>query len=182
MMAMVHFLTVDQTGSLITMGTKDSVGTVFRADAGGSAEVLMGDIAGGGNSTTLEVNDSTGLITLAAAENNVRLDEQPDGTVDLAVATTKYVDDEIAASNKLTHYSNELPTVTDGQAAVSALSNLGSHATVKVTNVEVYLNGVKQTPGGSNDYTLNASTGVITFTANLSTGDVVNVDYDSQDA
>ena len=51
-----------------------------------------------------------------------------------------------AATSKLTHYSNEMPTVTDGAAAVSALSHLGTHATDKVTNVEVYLNGIAQAP------------------------------------
>jgi hypothetical protein len=84
--------------------------------------------------------------------------------------------------SKLTRYSNELPTVTNGQAAVSALSNLGTHATDKVTNVEVYLNGIAQVPSSGNDYTINLTTGVITFEFNLVTGDVVLVHYDKQDA
>ncbi len=84
--------------------------------------------------------------------------------------------------NKLTRYYNETPTVTNGQAAIAALSNLGTHATDKVTNVVVALNGIMQNPGASNDYQLNALTGVITFNSTLATGDVVICSYDSQNA
>jgi hypothetical protein len=102
---------------------------------------------------------------------------------DRSLVDKEYVDTAVSSTvSKLTRYSNELPTVTDGQAAVSALTNLGTHATVKVVNVEVYLNGAAQAPGVTNDYTLNAATGVITFTNNLSGTDVVLVHYYKQDA
>ena len=91
------------------------------------------------------------------------------------------VEAAIADAKKLTHYSNELPAVTDGVAAVAALANLGTNLTNKVANVEVYLNGAAQVPGGA-DYTLNALTGVITFASVRSTGDIVLVHYDKQDA
>lgn len=104
-------------------------------------------------------------------------------SVDDLAAHLYGVDQALAGvASKLTHYSNETPTVTNGAAAVSALTNLGSHATDKVANVEVYLNGIAQNPGSGNDYTLNATTGVITFEFNLLTGDVVLVHYDAKDA
>ena len=103
---------------------------------------------------------------------------------DRSLVDKEYVDILVGSivGTSLIHYSNELPTVTNGDAAVSALNNLGSHATNKVANVEVYLNGIKQVPGGANDYTLVALTGVITFTFNLQTNDVVSVDYDKKNA
>ncbi len=94
--------------------------------------------------------------------------------------TKKYFD--LNSGRKLTRYSNELPVVTGGQAAVSPLTNLGTHATDKVTNVEVYLNGYAQIPETGNDYILNALTGVITFEFNLESNDIVLVNYNKQDA
>ena len=88
-------------------------------------------------------------------------------------------------TSKLTHYFNEAPGVTNGSPTVT-LANLGTHPTDKVVNLRVYLNGARQNPGSSNDYTVDQSTGVITFTFNLRDNifgtDVVLVDYDTQDA
>ncbi len=102
--------------------------------------------------------------------------------VDESLVSKRYVDLEIAAVEpKLTRWSNEMPTVTNGSAAIGALSHLGTHPSNKVANVEVYLNGVAQAPSG-NDYTLDVTTGIITFTFTLSTDDLVLVHYNQQDA
>jgi len=98
-----------------------------------------------------------------------------------AIMETKQIADN-ASVVKLTRYSNEAPAVTNGSAVLPALLNLGTHATDKVANVEVYLNGSAQQPGVGNDYTLNALTGVITMEFNLITTDKVLVHYNSQDA
>lgn len=123
---------------------------------------------------------STGVITLHNDINDARLTTSPDGTVPLAIATVDYVDNN--SSGKFTPYANEEKAVTNGSAVLPALSHLGTHATDKVVRVKVFLNGVRQNPGAGNDYTLNATTGVITFNFNLATGDVALVDYESQDA
>lgn len=68
----------------------------------------------------------------------------------------------------------ETPTVTDGSAVLPALANIP----VATGTVRVYLNGLRQVVGGANDYTINETTGVITFNAALETGDCVVVDYE----
>ena len=79
-----------------------------------------------------------------------------------------------------THVYNEEPAVTNGAAAIAALSNLP----VASGTERVYLNGVRQREGASNDYTVVYSTGVVTFTFNLhspgpaAANDVVVVDYE----
>jgi hypothetical protein len=63
----------------------------------------------------------------------------------------------------------ELPTVVHNSTTVTlAHSPTGSKA-------KVYLNGVRQAPGATNDYTI--ATNVITFNFQLKTNDVVLVDY-----
>lgn len=68
----------------------------------------------------------------------------------------------------------ELPTVTPGSAVLPALANIPLVA----GTAQVYLNGLRQVPGALNDYQINDVTGVITFNANLETGDCVVVDYE----
>ena len=178
-----------KTGNTLDVGAWDGI-TVNADSIEVNADVITGwDVAAvavSANGVGLDVNDLNG--------DHLGIDRNPTNyTPDASIAEAanvddlsahlKGIDDALAAAvSKLTHYSNELPTVTDGTAAVSALIHLGTHATDKVTNVEVYLNGIAQAPWAANDYTLDASTGVITFTSNLATGDVVLVNYDSQDA
>jgi len=84
----------------------------------------------------------------------------------------------VSAGNN--HVYSEEPAVTNGAAAVAALSNLP----VISGTERVYLNGVRQREGAGNDYTIVLATGVITFTFNLTNpgpaaaADVVMVDYE----
>jgi len=110
---------------------------------------------------------SGGTLTLDATADNAVLTNQPTGGTDLAISTTKYVDDQLAALP--TEVYNELPSVTDGSANVT-LANTPTSGTERV-----YLNGVRQAPGSSNDYTISGTT--VTFSSALNTGDVVLVDY-----
>lgn len=69
----------------------------------------------------------------------------------------------------------EVPVVTDGSAVLPALANIP----VNAGTARVYLNGMRMFIGGSNDYTINETTGVITFTFNLKDPkDTVAVDYE----
>jgi len=63
---------------------------------------------------------------------------------------------------------------------VHTLSNLGTHATVKVTNVELFYNGQKQRI--TSDYTVNDLTGVITILFDAFTGDSFDFEYNIQNA
>jgi len=111
---------------------------------------------------------AAGSVTLGTNPNDAQLNADPDGNVDLAIATVKYVKDEIGVLNGTPIY-NELPTVTDGSTDV-VLDN-----TPRADTQRVYLNGVRQVPGASNDYTISGDT--ITFTDALAADDIVVVDY-----
>ena len=87
-----------------------------------------------------------------------------------------------APLTKLTRYYWEEKAVTDWVAVLPALNHLGTHWTVKVINLCVYLNWTRQNNWAANDYTYNEINWVITFNYNLVWNDVVLVDYDSQDA
>lgn len=84
------------------------------------------------------------------------------------------------AGSGLTNTSvyGEYPTVTNGSPTLAALANIPI-----VSGTErVYLNGVRQKRGASDDYTINPTTGVITFNFNLKNTpgklDMVAVDYE----
>ena len=146
-------LEVSATGLELTQtvtGARTFTGGAFTVDSG----------AGVVNIT------SGGTLTLDATADNAVLTAQPTGGTALAVATTQYVDNAVGA---VTNVYNELPTVTDGSANVT-LSNTPTAGTERV-----YLNGNRQAPGASNDYTISGTT--ITFSSALQTGDVCLVDY-----
>lgn len=63
---------------------------------------------------------------------------------------------------------------------VHTLSNLGTHATVKVTNVQLFYNGQKQRITA--DYTIDALTGAITILFDAYTGDSFDFEYNIQNA
>lgn len=64
---------------------------------------------------------------------------------------------------------NETPTVTHNSPTITlANTPIGG-------SQQVYLNGVRQAPGASNDYTITGNT--VTFNFNLKTNDVVLADY-----
>lgn len=75
-----------------------------------------------------------------------------------------------------THVYNDVLTVTNGSPTVTVTT-----FPITAGTERVYLNGIRQAEGGSNDYTINPTTGVITFNFNLvnSPGklDTVYVDY-----
>lgn len=76
------------------------------------------------------------------------------------------------------HVYSDAPTVTNGSPTVTLSTSPITSGTERV-----YLNGVRQFAGGSEDYTIVASTGVITFNFNLKNNpgqlDRVVVDYDT---
>jgi len=152
----------------------DSVGVQVGSTNGTSLEITttgveLADTISGARTFTGAFTAS-GTVTLGTNANDVRLVAQPDGTVDEAVATTKYVDDAIDAIPINHNYVyNETPTVTDGSTDVAL-----AHTPV-VDTQRVYLNGVRQVPGSGNDYTISGST--ITFADALTTDDIVVVDY-----
>lgn len=102
-----------------------------------------------------------------------------DALINAIVELKAKLDNQVS---KLSPFYNESLTVTHNNPDTSALANLGTHASDKVTSVRVYLNGARMNPGATNDYVLNALTGVISFTFNLKNNDAVLVDYDQQDA
>jgi len=89
-------------------------------------------------------------------------------------AQIKVNEDAIALINGVVDVYSEEPTVTDGSAVLPALANIP----VLAGTARVYLNGLRQLVGGGNDYTINETTGVITFSSVLKDPkDTVIVDY-----
>lgn len=127
------------------------------------------NVSTGANNLTLTTG---GTLTLDGASNSVVLSAQPSTGTDLAIASLKYVNDQIDnyAGGLSTNVFNAQPTVTDGSANVTVSNTI-------IANTErVYLNGARQTSGVGNAYTVSGST--ITFAEPLVNGDVVVVDYE----
>lgn len=106
-------------------------------------------------------------IILNTDANYAQLSNQPDGTVDLAIATTKYVNDQISSATQEVY--GEAPAVTAGSTDVT-LANTPTAGTLRV-----YLNGLRQLEGSGNDYTLSGNT--VSFADPLQSDDIVIVDY-----
>ena len=117
------------------------------------------------SSDNFTVSSNTKAEIGAPADGAV-LTNQPSASVDLAIATTKFVNDALSA---VTEVFNELPSVTDGSADVT-LANTPIAGTERV-----YLNGSRMVNGSSADFTISGST--ITFNYNLQNGDIVVTDY-----
>jgi len=121
--------------------------------------------------TTFTVAGATNF-QIGTTQNSYRIGQSPDGSVDLAIATVKYVKD-LATTRK---YNNTTTLDIGNQTAT-----LDTTPTNGFVNAVVYLNGVRQLL--TTDYTVtNTSTGEITFTSNqpIQSGDVVIIDYNDQ--
>ena len=127
---------------------------------------------------TVDYGNGNGT-SIGDAIDQFRADFTDEGIINAICAVKAQVDSGVS---KTVSYYSESPAVTNGSAVLPALTNLGTHSSVKVLDVRVYLNGIRQNSAASCDYTVAALTGVITFNFNLETGDVVLVDYKSQDA
>ncbi len=89
------------------------------------------------------------------------------------VATKAYVDSLAPA----THVYNDIVVGTNGSPTVTL-----SNTDLVAGSERIYLNGIRQSPGAGNDYTIVPATGVITFAFNLKNTpgqqDAVIADYD----
>ena len=97
-----------------------------------------------------------------------------DDTAVLAASQGKILQDAIDSiiGQLFIAVSGEERAVTNGSAVIPALLN--AHI---AGSDHVYLNGMRMKKGAGSDYTINDSTGVITFEYNLTSQDVVLVDY-----
>jgi len=168
-------------GNGITVGT-DTISVNQDVTSGGD----IAPVSVGTNGVGLDVTVLDGdHLTITWNPSNSTPDATPTAAADTddLTAHLKGIDDKFATiAIKLTPHYGETPAITDGVATIAALTNLGSHATNKVINERVYLNGLRQNEGSGVDYQINNTTGVITFEFTLTTADIVTVDYDKQDA
>lgn len=67
---------------------------------------------------------------------------------------------------------NEAPTVTDASPTVTL-----ANTDIEPNTEKIYLNGLRQEVGAAANYTINPTTGVVTFCFPLEAGDVVVADY-----
>ena len=81
---------------------------------------------------------------------------------------------ETAANATFRKYTYSITSSTNAVSGADDNLETLSYVTDGTQNVEVYVNGVKQVEGGSNDYVASTGTSV-TFVDNLSSGDVVDI-------
>ena len=79
-------------------------------------------------------------------------------------------------TNATNRYYNEVHEISSDTNSIT-LNNANSGDGKAVSNEEVYVNGIRQAPGSTYDYTIDTDTGVITFNYTLNAGDIVVVDY-----
>jgi len=143
--------------SSISLSTGDANGV---SGSSGDIDISTGNTgtSGIGGNITISAtagSASGGDLTLSASANKAVLDNQPTGTVDLAIATTKYVDDQLGSTGIFV--DKEVPTGTiNGTNRVFTLAN-----TPAAGSEHVYLNGLLQLEGSGNDYQISGTT--ITF-------------------
>jgi len=187
----------------ITDFSVDGAGKIDIIDNTESADILrdadiVNDLTTGGTTSVLSAQQGVVLQGLVNGLQTELDDTQtgaglnadgtyntPSGTDYIDTATSlanadELLDAQIAANaaaiaaipGAVNEVCGELPTVTNGSAVLPALANVP----VIAGSDKVYLNGLRQVRGGV-DYTLNDTTGVITFTDPLLTDDCVVVDY-----
>src|SRR6056300_1634686 len=81
---------------------------------------------------------------------------------------------ETAANATFRKYTYSITSSTNAVSGADDASETLSYVTDGTQNVEVYVNGVKQVEGATNDYVATTGTSV-TFVDNLSSGDVVDI-------
>lgn len=148
----------------------------------GSLELAVGDhliinkdVVGTPTAADIDKIDNTEAADiLRSADVVVGLTSTDDSKV-LAASQGKVLQDQIdVINNQLTVKVNgEKPIVTAGQSVLGALANVPLMGTLKV-----FVNGLRQDEGASEDFTVNYSTGVITMTGPMASGDKVVCDYE----
>ena len=81
---------------------------------------------------------------------------------------------ETNANTTFEKYTYTITSTTNAVTGADDNANTLAYVTDGTENVEVFLNGIKQVEGASNDYVASTGTSV-TFTYNLTSGDVVEV-------
>lgn len=141
------------------------------------------------DNSSIEVNSSNGLQVKADGIKDTMIDfGHSTGQVDAAdipfdptgtgyASATTNVDLALKEALSLGGgaETTEYPTVTNGNAAIAALTAPASGKTILESSIKVFLNGLRNKV--TSDYTYNSTSRVITFTSNLVTGDAVIVDY-----
>jgi hypothetical protein len=166
--------TSDIIDDLVTGGTQDALSAQQGVVLKGLVDNLQSELddtqtgAGLGTDGSYTANGAANYISTATSLKNA------DDLLDAQIKTN--ADDIAALQTDLSErVFTEVPTVTNGSPTLAALANIP----VKAGTARVYLNGLRQLPGGSNDYTINETTGVITFNFNLKDPkDTVIVDYE----
>jgi hypothetical protein len=86
-------------------------------------------------------------------------------------AATKGYVDSVTITPPI-HIYNDVKPATNASPIIN-LTNMD----ILVGTERIYLNGVRQIQGATEDYTIDYPNGVVTFTKNLKTKDVVVADY-----
>lgn len=153
------------TAGVILTSVNLSVGDhiVLNKDVVGTP--LVGDIDVIDNSEAADIVRSADIFVGLTSTDDTKV---------LAASQGKVLQDQIdVINNALTvDVFGEKPIVSPGLAVLGALANVPLMGSLRVS-----LNGVRQDEGAGEDYTANYSTGVVTMTSPLSSGDKIMADY-----
>jgi hypothetical protein len=137
--------------------------------------IINKDVVGTPVAADVDLIDNTEAADIVRSTDIVVSLTSTDDTKVLAASQGKVLQDQIDVINNqlTTKVRGEKPIVTAGQAVLGALTNVPLGGTL-----EVYVNGVLQDEGAGEDYTANFSTGVITMTSPMASGDKVKASYE----
>jgi hypothetical protein len=171
----VFDVTAAITGDTVTViGALNQSGGVFSLNGNGTSTIKTTNATLNIQTTSsgLIAIDSAGGLTFNDQYTSTGIALSETGTTGLVGFTATSI---VAGLNELKSaiggivVEAELPTVVHNSTTVTLLHSPTS------AKAKVYLNGVRQAPGISNDYTI--ATNVITFNFQLKNNDVVLVDY-----
>ncbi len=150
------------------------VTTVVATDADVTPAVLTYSITGGADSASFSINASTGVLTFVAAPNaEIPTDTGADNVYDVEVTVSDGVNSDMQAiAVSVTDVNDVAPIITSNgagaTAAVSVAENTTAVTTVVATDAELTPGSLTYSVSGGADagsFSINASTGVLTFVA-----------------
>ena len=177
-------LVTDVTGARTFSHTNTELGITATDLTFADAEINAGAVATAiPFAMTPTVDYGGGNTTVAGgAIDQFRADFTDDAVVNALVELKAMIDSNVPKIQPVDNPDVFTLAGTAGGETLTALSNLGTHATNKVFQVKVYWEGGLLLEGVGNEYTIDRATGVITTNFTADAGDTIQVYYFTQDA
>lgn len=171
----------------------DGAGKIDKVDNTESPDILrngdiVDDLTTGGSSSVLSAEQGVvlkGLVDTNASDISTNASDISTNASDISTNAGNISSNASDIATNAGDISNLQDALADRvfgeefEPTVTTNTYTVSNFPIDTGTLRVYINGVRQRVGASNDYTVNESTGVITFADNLKANkDVVLVDYE----